>query len=97
TMRNVSRFRAAKIGAGSVSHGHGHSRLAESGGRGGAGGPTCACTPTMTGVHHAFSELMASFPHRQSLSLGPEGKSTGTDESWFGQFSSIHPLLSHEG
>src|SRR5712691_1687163 len=43
--------------AGGVSHGHGHSRLAESGGRGGAGGPTCACTQTMTVLNHSFKWL----------------------------------------
>ena len=39
----------------------------------------------MTVLHHAFSALMASVPHRKSLSLGPEGKPTGTDESWCSQ------------
>jgi hypothetical protein len=45
------------------------------------------------GVEHSVYELMASVPHpksRKSLSLGP-------DESWFEQFSSIHPLLSRKG
>ena len=51
----------------------------------------------MTVLHHAFSALMANFPHRKSLFLGPEEKSTGTDDSWFGQLSSIHPLWSHKG
>jgi hypothetical protein len=39
----------------------------------------------MTLLNHAFSALMTHFPHRQSLSLGPEGKPTGTDESWCSQ------------
>jgi hypothetical protein len=39
----------------------------------------------MTVLNHAFSELMASFPHRTSLSRGPEGKPTGTDERWCSQ------------
>ena len=39
----------------------------------------------MTLLHHAFSALMTHFSHRQSLSLGPEGKPTGTDERWCGQ------------
>jgi hypothetical protein len=39
----------------------------------------------MTVLHHSFSELMASVPHRKSLSRGPEGKPTGTDERWCGQ------------
>ena len=40
---------------------------------------------TMTVLHHAFSARMASVPHRKSLSRGPEGKPTGTDERWCGQ------------
>jgi hypothetical protein len=39
----------------------------------------------MTVLHHAFSERMTRVPHRQSLSRGPEGKPTGTDESWCSQ------------
>jgi hypothetical protein len=39
----------------------------------------------MTVLHHAFSALMASVPHRKHLSHGPEGKPTGTDESWCSQ------------
>jgi hypothetical protein len=39
----------------------------------------------MTVLNHSLSELMASFLHRKSLSRGPEGKPTGTDESWCGQ------------
>jgi hypothetical protein len=39
----------------------------------------------MTVLHHAFSERMASVPHRTSLSVGPEGKPRGTDERWRGQ------------
>jgi hypothetical protein len=35
----------------------------------------------MTVLNHSLSELMASFPHRKSLFLGPEEKSTGTDDS----------------
>ena len=41
----------------------------------------------MTVLKHAVSELMASVPHRKSL----KSLSLGPDESWFGQFSSIHP------
>jgi hypothetical protein len=51
----------------------------------------------MTVLKHSLSELIARVPHRQSLSLWPKGKATGTDESWFGQFSSIHSLLSRKG
>jgi hypothetical protein len=47
---------------------HGHPRLADSGGRAGAGGPTFACAQTMTGLHHAFSALRTRVPHRTSLS-----------------------------
>jgi hypothetical protein len=39
----------------------------------------------MTVLHHSFSARMASFLHRTSLSCGPEGKPTGTDECWCGQ------------
>src|SRR5712691_6740219 len=39
----------------------------------------------MTVLNHSLSELMASVPHRTSLSRGPEGKPTGTDERWRGQ------------
>ena len=39
----------------------------------------------MTVLHHAFSARMASVPHRKRLSLGPEGKPTGTDERWCSQ------------
>ena len=39
----------------------------------------------MTVLHHSLSELMASFLHRKSLSRGPEGKPTGTDERWCDQ------------
>jgi hypothetical protein len=39
----------------------------------------------MTVLHHAFSALMASVPHRKRLSLGPEGKPTETDERWCSQ------------
>ena len=39
----------------------------------------------MTVLKHSLSELMTSFPHCKSLSLGPEGKPTGTDENWCGQ------------
>jgi hypothetical protein len=45
------------------------------------------------GVEHAVSELMASVPHRKSL----KNLSLGPDESWFGQFSATHPLLSRKG
>jgi hypothetical protein len=48
-------------------------------------GPACAWAQTMTVLHHAFSALMASVPHRQSLFLGPEGKPTETDERWCSQ------------
>src|SRR5215217_89712 len=40
---------------------------------------------TMTLLHHAFSAWMARFLHRTSLSRGPEGEPTGTDECWCGQ------------
>ena len=36
-------------------------------------------------LHHSRSELMANFLHRTSLSRGPEGKPTETDEGWCGQ------------
>ena len=39
----------------------------------------------MTVLHHSLAALMASVPHRTSLSRGPEGKPTGTDERWCGQ------------
>jgi hypothetical protein len=39
----------------------------------------------MTLLNHSFSALITHFPHRQSLSLGPEGKPTGTDEGWCSQ------------
>src|SRR5262249_5888580 len=61
--------------AGSVLHGHGHSRLAGSVGRGGAGGLSYACTPTLAKVEGSVLGLMARVPHRQSLSPGSEGKS----------------------
>ena len=39
----------------------------------------------MTVLNHAFSALMASVLHRQSLFLGLEGKPTETDERWCSQ------------
>jgi hypothetical protein len=39
----------------------------------------------MTVLHHALAARMAHVPHRTSLSRGPEGKPTGTDERWCGQ------------
>jgi hypothetical protein len=39
----------------------------------------------MTVLNHSVSELMTSLPHHKRLSRGPEGKPTGTDESWCGQ------------
>jgi hypothetical protein len=50
-------------------------------------------------LNHSFSELMASFLHRTSLSRGPEEKPTGTDENWCGQqhARSFGPEVGREG
>ena len=47
--------------------------------------------PDHDGAASCFLSTDGEFSAK-SLFLGPEEKSTGTDDSWFGQLSSIHPL-----